>query len=122
MMLSDPAGGVRESPHRASSSVVSPGSGRGSPIRRVGKAHEAINKNFREQIEGANRNVREQIKGVNQNNRDQIEGINRNNRDQIEGVNRNNRDQIEGVNRNIDRIYQLLSALIGRGKGVDVGP
>ena len=75
------------------------------------KAHEAINKNFREQIEGVNRNVR-----------DQIEGVNQNVREQIEGINRNNREQIEGVNRNIDRIYQLLSALIGRGKGVDVGP
>ena len=63
------------------------------------KAHEAINRNVREQIEG----------------------VNRNNREQIEGVNRNNREQIEGVNRNIDRIYQLLSALIGRGKGGDAG-
>ena len=74
------------------------------------KAHEAIN-----------RNVREQIEGVSRNNREQIEGVNRNVREQIEGVNRNNREQIEGVNRNIDRIYQLLSALIGRGKGGDAG-
>ena len=74
------------------------------------KAHEAIN-----------RNVREQIEGVNRNNREQIEGVNRNVREQIEGVNRNNREQIGGVNRNIDRIYQLLSALIGRGKGGDAG-
>ena len=85
------------------------------------KAHEAINRNVREQIEGVNRNNREQIEGVNRNVREQIEGVNRNVREQIEGVNRNNREQIEGVNRNLDRIYQLLSALIGRGKGGDAG-
>ena len=62
------------------------------------------------------------LRSIQNENRKAHEAINKNVREQIEGVNRNNRDQIEGVNRNIDRIYQLLSALIGRGKGVDVGP
>ena len=61
------------------------------------------------------------LRSIQSENRKAHEAINRNVREQIEGVNRNNREQIEGVNRNIDRIYQLLSALIGRGKGGDAG-
>ena len=55
------------------------------------------------------------LRSIQNENRKAHEAINRNVREQVEGVNRNNRGQIEGVNRNIDRIYQLLSVLIGRG-------
>ena len=50
-----------------------------------------------------------------------LRSIQSENRKAHEAINRNVREQIEGVNRNIDRIYQLLSALIGRGKGGDAG-
>ena len=54
-------------------------------------------------------------------NRKMLRSIQDENRKAHDEINRNIRERIAGVARNIDRVYGLLSALIGRQKGGDVG-
>ena len=52
-----------------------------------------------------------------------LRSIQNENRKAHNDINKNVREQIDGVERNIDRVYNLLAALIGRQKaGGDVGP